>query len=110
VLDGFHPSDSCWQRLLAFHPRDGHLARHRPVAGVLLDALSVGHHLFSKTGFSLFEDDALMRAIDGSQIMSAWQDRKPKNAFRKPRAKYARDMRACLQTQRRMLCFSNSAL
>jgi len=28
------------------HPRDGHLARHRPVAGVLLDAVLAGHELF----------------------------------------------------------------
>jgi hypothetical protein len=28
---------------LALDPRDGHLARHRPVAGVLLDELPSGH-------------------------------------------------------------------
>jgi len=51
VLDGFHPSDSCRQRPLAFHPRDGHLARHRPVAGVLLDALVLDIIFFRKSDF-----------------------------------------------------------
>jgi hypothetical protein len=31
-------------------PRDGHLARHRPVAGLLLDALLFGHDAFSEIG------------------------------------------------------------
>jgi hypothetical protein len=37
------------QRRLAFDPRDGHLARHRPAAGVLLDELLSGHVFFRKT-------------------------------------------------------------
>jgi hypothetical protein len=36
-LNGFHPSGEFGQKRLAFDPRDGHLARHRPAAGVLLD-------------------------------------------------------------------------
>src|ERR1700738_319873 len=54
----------CGQKLLAFDPRDGHLARHRPVAGVLLDALLFGHDAFPKIEITLFEDHALMRGID----------------------------------------------
>jgi hypothetical protein len=42
VLDGFHPSDRRGQGPLAFHPRDGHLARHRPVAGLQLDVFCLG--------------------------------------------------------------------
>ena len=53
---------------LALDPRDGHLARHRPVAGVLLDELLCGHELLSKNGF---EDHALMRASKGSHPICA---------------------------------------
>src|SRR6266851_8470372 len=54
----FHPSDSSGQKLLAFDPRDGHLARHRPVAGLLLDALLFGHDAFRKPD-STFRDHAV---------------------------------------------------
>jgi hypothetical protein len=37
---GWRSSFAIWN---ALDPRDGHLARHRPVAGVLLDELPSGH-------------------------------------------------------------------
>src|ERR1700716_2907978 len=49
---------------------------------------------FSENGFTLFEDHARMRAIDGSHAMYAWLDRKTENRFsetaRKKRAQHAR--------------------
>jgi hypothetical protein len=79
------------QRRLAFDPRDGHLARHRPAAGVLLDELLSGHGFFSK---NRFEDRALMRATDGSHTIDAWSWSKSRNPLSKTTRKNARDMRA----------------
>jgi hypothetical protein len=40
MRDGIHPFDLERDTgALALHPRDEHLARHRPAAGVLLDEL-----------------------------------------------------------------------
>jgi hypothetical protein len=46
MLDGIHPSGWVRVKAAAFSPRDGHLARHRPVAGVLLGERLSGHDLF----------------------------------------------------------------
>jgi hypothetical protein len=94
VLDGFHPFDRCGQELLAFYPLDGHLARHRPVAGVLLDALLSGHELFPKTDLRFSK---IMPGCEPSMARTRCTHgliEKPKTAFPKPRAKNARDMRA----------------
>src|SRR5450432_2733688 len=82
--------ECCGQKLLAFNPRDGHLARHRPVAGLLLG-----------------------ERCRQTKCACTWKlhdlIEKPKNAFPDHAQKRARDARAN-RTQRRMLCFSSSAL
>ena len=81
------------KRRLAFNPRDGHLARHRPVAGVLLDDLLFGHDLFRKPD-STFRDHDLVQAnemrlhLESHDLIG-----KPEPLFRTMR-KNARDMRA----------------
>src|SRR5216684_1411665 len=86
-------------------PRDGHLARHRPVAGLLLDALLFGHDAFPKSGSC--------HLCRQTKCACTWKSHdlieKPKNAFPDHAQKRARDARAN-RTQRRMLCFSSSAL
>jgi hypothetical protein len=61
VLDDFHPSGLVRPNLLSLDPRDGHLARHRPVAGVLLDELVSGVNSSRK---KVLEDHALKQATE----------------------------------------------
>jgi hypothetical protein len=47
-----------WSSRLEWRPSFrwyGHLTRHRPAAGLLLDTLSFGHDLFAKTGFRFLQ-------------------------------------------------------
>jgi hypothetical protein len=91
---GWHSSfrSGTGKGILAFNPRDRHLARHRPVAGVLLDELLPGHEIFSK---QRFEERALMRAIDDPHMIYAWFLAKSrKAAFCETTRKNARHKRA----------------
>jgi hypothetical protein len=79
------------QRHLAFDPRDGHLARHRPVAGVLLDELLSGHEVFSKT-LRRSRPDASHRWLAHDMRMAMVE--KPNAAFSRTTRNNARNMRA----------------
>jgi hypothetical protein len=72
-------------------PRDGHLARHRPVAGVLLDAVLSGHELFPKT----FGVHALCEPMARTRYTHGLGRKTGTPAFSETtRKKNARDMRA----------------
>jgi hypothetical protein len=75
---------------MAFSPRDGRLARHRPAAGLLLGVVC-GHHGGVRMQF--FLSLTLLGKAE---------------AIARPDCNNARDRRAN-RDQRRMLCFSSSA-
>jgi hypothetical protein len=92
VRDGIHPSDLVRGKGVSpSTPRDGHLARHRPVAGVLLDELLSGHEVFSKT-LRRSCPDASHRWLAHDMRMAMVE--KPNASFFETTRDNARDMRA----------------
>src|SRR5690242_1909286 len=106
VLDGFILPVWCGvEALEPLAPRNGHLARHRPVAGVLLDERVSGVN-------SVYENVSKFTPRSGpstARIGVRMACRKTLEPFFEATRKNARQSRV-YSAQRRMLCFSSSAL
>jgi len=84
VLDGFILPVWCGlEALEPLAPRNGHLARHRPVAGVLLDERVSGVNSSTKT-FRSSRPEADLRRLAS---VCEWLAEKHSNRFLKPHAK-----------------------
>jgi hypothetical protein len=108
VLDGFHPSECCGQKLQAFNPRaTGTLPVIVQSPECCWTLFCLGMNCFRKPS----EDHALCEpSMARTRYTHGFGRKTGTPAFPKPRAKKTRATCARELTQRRMLCFSSSAL